>query len=103
MVSDPSPVSDQPDPEPREECGVFGVWAPGEEVAKLDALDRAYLPSALEGDDKAALIVLRLMERRARLLAIDAPQRTELRVGVIDPEAERQEALELVERCWHRT
>jgi amidophosphoribosyltransferase len=25
----------QPDPEPREECGVFGVWAPGEEVAKL--------------------------------------------------------------------
>jgi amidophosphoribosyltransferase len=26
---------DQPDPEPREECGVFGVWAPGEEVAKL--------------------------------------------------------------------
>jgi amidophosphoribosyltransferase len=26
---------DQIDPEPREECGVFGVWAPGEEVAKL--------------------------------------------------------------------
>ncbi|HET9141897.1 amidophosphoribosyltransferase [Actinophytocola sp.] len=23
------------DPEPREECGVFGVWAPGEEVSKL--------------------------------------------------------------------
>jgi len=39
VVSDPSlagqPVTDQPDPEPREECGVFGVWAPGEEVAKL--------------------------------------------------------------------
>ncbi|WP_104479421.1 amidophosphoribosyltransferase [Actinokineospora auranticolor] len=29
------PVSDQPEVEPREECGVFGVWAPGEEVAKL--------------------------------------------------------------------
>ena len=25
----------QTDQEPREECGVFGVWAPGEEVAKL--------------------------------------------------------------------
>ncbi|HEY4022709.1 MAG TPA: class II glutamine amidotransferase, partial [Pseudonocardiaceae bacterium] len=25
----------QPDDGPREECGVFGVWAPGEEVAKL--------------------------------------------------------------------
>jgi amidophosphoribosyltransferase len=24
-----------PDPEPREECGVFGAWAPGEDVAKL--------------------------------------------------------------------
>jgi amidophosphoribosyltransferase len=24
-----------PEPEPREECGVFGVWAKGEEVAKL--------------------------------------------------------------------
>ncbi|MDT8910713.1 amidophosphoribosyltransferase [Amycolatopsis sp. PS_44_ISF1] len=34
MVSDPS-SPDQPEPEPREECGVFGVWAPGEEVAKL--------------------------------------------------------------------
>jgi amidophosphoribosyltransferase len=31
-------VTDQvnvPEPEPREECGVFGVWAHGEEVAKL--------------------------------------------------------------------
>ncbi|WP_084614610.1 amidophosphoribosyltransferase [Nakamurella lactea] len=26
---------DVPENEPREECGVFGVWAPGEEVAKL--------------------------------------------------------------------
>jgi amidophosphoribosyltransferase len=28
-------VSPERDDEPREECGVFGVWAPGEEVAKL--------------------------------------------------------------------
>lgn len=39
MVSDQShtgqPAIDEPDPEPREECGVFAVWAPGEEVAKL--------------------------------------------------------------------
>ncbi|GAA2692256.1 amidophosphoribosyltransferase [Actinosynnema pretiosum subsp. pretiosum] len=26
---------ENPDREPREECGVFGVWAPGEEVSKL--------------------------------------------------------------------
>ena len=31
----PRRPADLPDPEPAEECGVFGVWAPGEEVAKL--------------------------------------------------------------------
>jgi amidophosphoribosyltransferase len=30
---DPDPLTE--DPEPREECGVFGVWAPGEDVANL--------------------------------------------------------------------
>ncbi|GGP80938.1 amidophosphoribosyltransferase [Saccharothrix coeruleofusca] len=39
MVTDQSDAgrteSEKPEPEPREECGVFGVWAPGEEVAKL--------------------------------------------------------------------
>ncbi|MEU3272425.1 amidophosphoribosyltransferase [Saccharomonospora sp. NPDC006951] len=28
-------IGDEPEAEPREECGVFGVWAPGEDVAKL--------------------------------------------------------------------
>ncbi|MEG8177523.1 amidophosphoribosyltransferase [Nocardia terpenica] len=31
----PRRVPDEPENEPREECGVFGVWAPGEDVAKL--------------------------------------------------------------------
>jgi amidophosphoribosyltransferase len=30
-----SPAPDSTDDTPREECGVFGVWAPGEDVAKL--------------------------------------------------------------------
>ncbi len=30
-----APDVDAEDPEPREECGVFGVWAPGEDVANL--------------------------------------------------------------------
>lgn len=34
-VPDPTPAQDDQSDEPREECGVFGVWAPGEEVAKL--------------------------------------------------------------------
>ena len=28
-------LDDQNEQEPREECGVYGVWAPGEEVSKL--------------------------------------------------------------------
>ena len=33
--SDPALFDPEQDPSPKEECGVFGVWAPGEEVAKL--------------------------------------------------------------------
>src|SRR5712671_3153773 len=33
--SSPIVTGPQTDQEPREECGVFGVWAPGEQVAKL--------------------------------------------------------------------
>ncbi|MQA61886.1 MAG: amidophosphoribosyltransferase [Actinophytocola sp.] len=35
MVSTLDAHDPNADPEPREECGVFGAWAPGEEVAKL--------------------------------------------------------------------
>ncbi len=37
-ANDPTETAEAPAPDefpPREECGVFGVWAPGEEVAKL--------------------------------------------------------------------
>lgn len=34
-VSPPVNLDDRGETAPREECGVFGVWAPGEEVAKL--------------------------------------------------------------------
>lgn len=35
MVNTDYPYDDHNEQAPREECGVFGVWAPGEEVAKL--------------------------------------------------------------------
>jgi amidophosphoribosyltransferase len=35
QISNGPAAADEPEPEPREECGVFGVWAPGEDVAKL--------------------------------------------------------------------
>ncbi|MFC8528316.1 amidophosphoribosyltransferase [Nocardia sp. NPDC057227] len=34
-VAPPAAAHDQDENEPREECGVFGVWAPSEDVAKL--------------------------------------------------------------------
>ncbi|MCF7551585.1 MULTISPECIES: amidophosphoribosyltransferase [Pseudonocardia] len=35
MSSDRNPSAAETDDSPKEECGVFGVWAPGEDVAKL--------------------------------------------------------------------
>ncbi len=35
LLSESARIPDQDENEPREECGVFGVWAPGEDVAKL--------------------------------------------------------------------
>lgn len=43
------------------------------EVERLDALLRTFLPKALKGDTWSADRVLALMERRAKLLGLDAP------------------------------
>jgi hypothetical protein len=43
------------------------------ELEGLDALHRTYWPAAIAGDLDAAAFVLRLMQRRARLLGLDAP------------------------------
>ncbi|MEK9722157.1 MAG: hypothetical protein VW405_01570, partial [Rhodospirillaceae bacterium] len=42
------------------------------EVERLDGLTEAFYPRALDGDPKAAEIVLKVMERRARYLGLDA-------------------------------
>lgn len=42
------------------------------EVDRLDGLTETYYPLALAGDGKAAEVVLRVMERRARYLGLDA-------------------------------
>jgi hypothetical protein len=58
---------------------------PADEVRKqeLDRIDRlqvAVWNRALKGDDKAINTVLRLMERRARLVGIDAPTKIQAEV-----------------------
>lgn len=48
------------------------------ELLRLDELLKAWFPMAKAGDDKAAGIVLKAQERRAKLLGLDAPVRQEL-------------------------
>lgn len=72
-----------------------------EEVAKIDALERAVLPYALatgagfslDAVDRA----LRLMDRRARLLGLDQPTKATLTVELPDLEAKKQRGRELLD------
>ena len=48
-----------------------------QEVLLLDQLARPQLKKALEGDEKAALVLLRIMERRSKYLGLDAPTQIE--------------------------
>lgn len=65
-----------------------------EEDAKLDLLERKWLPKALD-DEKAALIFLRIVERRAKLHGLDQPVKAEVTVSV-DLAAEKARGLRLV-------
>jgi len=51
------------------------------ELERLDALWFTYYPMAKRGDRQAMDRCIRIMERRARLLGLDAPQRTEQTVA----------------------
>jgi len=50
------------------------------EADRLDRLHRALWPQAIAGDVKAITSILRLMERRARLLGLDAPTKIQAEV-----------------------
>lgn len=51
-----------------------------EELAKLSALERAAMPKALGGDRLMIDRVLSIMERRAKMLGLDAPQQIAMQV-----------------------
>lgn len=48
------------------------------EVAKLNDVERITWPDALAGDDRARNTILRCIDRRAKLLGLDAPQQVTL-------------------------
>ena len=42
------------------------------DLLTLAAMQTAFMPLAMDGDDKAARVILRIMERRARYMGLDA-------------------------------
>lgn len=54
------------------------------ELARLDALLLPFWRRAQGGDDKAVDRCLRIMERRARLLGLDAPTNTKVELSLED-------------------
>jgi hypothetical protein len=59
---------------PREEAELVRAL----ELSRLDALLRGLWERAVKGSDTAVASVLRVMDRRAKLLGLDAPTRREL-------------------------
>lgn len=48
------------------------------ELSRLDALQKVFMAKALEGDQQSGALTLRISERRAKLLGIDAPQKLQV-------------------------
>lgn len=61
----------------------YEEWV-AEELAKIDLLERAIMPSALSGDDKAQARLVQFMDRRARMMGLDVPQKHEHTVITMD-------------------
>ena len=71
-----------------------------EELAKIDLLERAILPAAISGDDKAQARLVQFMDRRARMMGLDKPQQMEhtvITMDAVEAEIARLER-EMVER-----
>lgn len=55
------------------------------ETQRLDMLQSAYWIQAMSGDVPSGLQVLRIMERRSKLLGLDQPVRQQVEVTTYDP------------------
>lgn len=68
-----------------------------QEEERLNALQAAYWEAALSGNLEAADRVLRIIDRRARLLGLDAPQRMEIAAGDVDLDGTVAKILQVAE------
>lgn len=77
------------------------------EIQRLDTLLQVYMPSALQGSLKAAEYVLKLQERRAKYLGLDAPAQVDVttRVRLLAREMgyDEQQAIDAAERILKAT
>lgn len=55
-----------------------------QEGLRLDRLQRSYWQQALAGDERAGRLIIRIMERRARLFGLDAPVTVEVATSEVD-------------------
>jgi hypothetical protein len=55
-----------------------------QEIDRLDRLQVAVWPSAMKGDTRAIMTIIRLMERRAKLLGLDKPIKIEQEITTWD-------------------
>lgn len=66
------------------------------EVARLDRLMQSVWVSALRGDVRSVDAVLRIMDRRARYLGLDAPTKSQMEVTTYDKDSIDAEVAKLV-------
>lgn len=67
------------------------------ELDRLDRLQRAVWERAMNADLPAVQTVLRIMEQRAKLLGLNAPETHKVEVSVLDPNTVDAEVLRLAE------
>ena len=76
-----------------------------QEIDRLDRLQVAVWPRAMKGDDRAINTILRLMERRAKLLGLDAAQKVQAEVttfdGHRDIDAEIERIVQIIRNADH--
>jgi hypothetical protein len=69
------------------------------ELDRLDRLHATYWAKATKGETKAAEMVLKIIDKRAKLLGLDAPQKLDIQAEVItyDGDAIQRETAAIVE------
>lgn len=63
------------------------------ERQKLDRLEVGLIKLARKGDIRAATVMLKIMERRAKLLGLDEPSKSEIKVDAVDVQIKAPEGL----------